>query len=114
VAESWAKATVAHGRRGQRGNHTVKTDCVRSNVLVQSAGGFRLEPIEGADSKASRLARSGINNIYCMRLNRACILTDRRIESVGLFLASFAGMKGISGTPDKKGKSLEKQKIAIS
>jgi len=85
--------------------------------LVQLAGGFRLEPIEGADSKASRLARSGINNIYCMRLNRACILTDRRIESVGLFLASFAGMKGIagtSGTVDEKGKSLEKQRIAVS
>jgi len=51
-----------------------------------------------------------------MRLNRACILTDRRIESVGLFLASFAGMKGIAGTPgtlDKKGKSLEKQQIAV-
>ena len=52
-----------------------------------------------------------------MRLNRACILTDRRIESVGLFLASFAGMKGIEGTAgtvEEKGKSLEKQKIAVS
>ena len=86
------------------GNHTVKTDCMRSSVLVQSAGGFRLEPSEGADSKASRLAKSGMNNIYCMRLNSACILTDRRIESVGLFLASFAGIEGIQGTPDEKGK----------
>jgi len=34
-----------------------------------------------------------------MRLNRACILTDRRIESVGLFLASFAGTKETEGTP---------------
>src|SRR5215213_4365727 len=39
--------------------------------------------------------------IYCMRLNRACILTDRRIESVGLFLASFAGMQGITGTREQ-------------
>jgi hypothetical protein len=32
-------------------------------------------------------------------------------------LASFAGMKGIAGTPgtvDEKGKPLEKQKIAVS
>jgi hypothetical protein len=32
-------------------------------------------------------------------------------------LASIAGMKGITGTPgtvDEKGKSLEKQKIAVS
>jgi hypothetical protein len=37
--------------------------------------------------------------------------------SVVLFLASFAGMKGTSGTEgttDQKGKSLEKQKIAVS
>jgi len=42
---------------------------------------------------------------------------DRGIESVGLFLASFAGIKGIAGTPgtlDEEGKSLEKQKIAVS
>ena len=46
-----------------------------------------------------------------------CIATDQRIESVGLFLASFARTQGISGTPgtlDEKGKSLEKQKIAVS
>jgi len=39
------------------------------------------------------------------------------MERVGLFLASFAGIKGIegtSGTVDQKGKSLEKQKIAVS
>ena len=48
---------------------------------------------------------------------QGCIHTDQRIESVGLFLASFTGTKGISGTPgtvDEKGKSLEKQKIAVS
>jgi hypothetical protein len=47
---------------------------------------------------------------------QGCI-ADQRIESVGLFLASFAGMKGISGTQgtvDEKGKPLEKQKIAVS
>ena len=46
-----------------------------------------------------------------------CIATDQRVESVGLFLASFAGTKGISGTQgtlDQKGKSLEKQRIAVS
>jgi hypothetical protein len=48
---------------------------------------------------------------------QGCIATDQRIESVGLFLASFAGMRGIAGTPgtvEEKGKSLEKQKIAVS
>jgi len=48
---------------------------------------------------------------------QGCIATDLRIESVGLFLASFAGTKGIagtSGTAEEKGKSLEKQKIAVS
>jgi hypothetical protein len=54
----------------------------------------------------------------CLRApTQACIATEQRIERVGLFLASFAGMKGIagtSGTADEKGKSLEKQKIAVS
>ena len=55
--------------------------------------------------------------IYLHAPTHGCIATDQRIESVGLFLASFAGMKGIAGTPgtlDEKGKSLEKQKIAVS
>ena len=41
---------------------------------------------------------------------------DQRIESVGLFLASFAGTKGIAGTKgtaDEEGKPLEKQQIAV-
>ena len=53
----------------------------------------------------------------CTKPNPRCIATDQRIESVGLFLASFAGMEGIEGIPgtaDEKGKSLEKQKIAVS
>jgi len=55
--------------------------------------------------------------IYLLALTQGCIATDLRIESVGLFLASFAGTKGISGTQgtlDEKGKSLEKQRIAVS
>ena len=55
--------------------------------------------------------------IYLHAPTQGCTATDQRIESVGLFLASFAGTEGISGTPgtvDEKGKSLEKQKIAVS
>jgi hypothetical protein len=55
--------------------------------------------------------------IYLYAPTQGCIATDQRIESVGLFLASFAGIKGIEGTQgtvDEKGKSLEKQKIAVS
>lgn len=55
--------------------------------------------------------------IYRHAPTQGCIATDQRIESVGLFLASFAGMMGIEGTPgtlDEKGKPLEKQKIAVS
>lgn len=49
--------------------------------------------------------------------HKGCIATDQQIESVGLFLASFAGTRGLAGTqgtPNEKGKSLEKQKIAVS
>jgi hypothetical protein len=55
--------------------------------------------------------------IYLHAPTQGCIATHQRIESVGLFLASFAGMRGIAGTQgtlDEKGKSLEKQKIAVS
>jgi len=55
--------------------------------------------------------------IYLHAPSQSCIAADQRIESVGLFLASFAGMKGIegtSGTLDEKGKPLEKQQIAVS
>ena len=55
--------------------------------------------------------------IYLHVRTQGCIANDQRIESVGLFLASFAGTKGIEGTQgtaDEKGKSLEKQKIAVS
>ncbi len=54
---------------------------------------------------------------YLLAPTQGCIRSDQRIESVGLFLASFAGIKGIAGTAgtvDEKGKSLEKQKIAVS
>jgi hypothetical protein len=45
--------------------------------------------------------------IYLHAQTHGCIATDQRIESVGLFLASFVGTKGIEGTPgtvDEKGK----------
>jgi len=65
-----------------------------------------------------RVTRHGIHlNTEQRPQHKDCIATDQRIESVGLFLASFAGIKGIAGTPgtlDEKGKSLEKQKIAVS
>jgi hypothetical protein len=64
------------------------------------------------------MVRSGARfNIYLHGPTQGCIGADQRIESVGLFLASFAGMKGTSGTPgtvDEEGKPLEKQKIAVS
>lgn len=40
--------------------------------------------------------------------------TDQRMEGVGLFLASLRKRRGIAGTLDENGKSLEKQKIAVS
>ena len=55
--------------------------------------------------------------VYLHAPTQGWIATDQRIESVGLFLASFAGMEGIEGIPgtlDEKGKPLEKQKIAVS
>jgi hypothetical protein len=55
--------------------------------------------------------------IYLHAPTQGCIATYQRIESVGLFLASFAGIKGMpgtSGTGDEEGKPLEKQKIAVS
>ena len=70
------------------------------------------------DSKGTgRKSGQSIVQDLSTRPNTGCIATDQRIESVGLFLASFAGMKGIAGTQgtvDEKGKPLEKQKIAVS
>jgi hypothetical protein len=68
------------------------------------------------------MSYSGHKSLESFRIDlhtptQGCIATDQRIESVGLFLASFAGTQGISGTQgtrDEKGKSLEKQKIAVS
>jgi hypothetical protein len=60
--------------------------------------------------KISLAARKDRVRIYLHAPTQGCIATDQRIESVGLFLASFAGTKGISGTQgttDEKGKSLE-------
>jgi len=55
--------------------------------------------------------------IYLHAPTQGCIATDQRIESVGLFLASFAGTNGIAGTKEKvdeEGKPLEKQKLGLS
>ena len=52
--------------------------------------------------------------IYLHAPTQGCIASDQRIESVGLFLVSFAGTKTIAGTRDEKGKPLDKQKIAVS
>jgi len=52
--------------------------------------------------------------VYLHAPTQGWIATDQRIESVGLFLASFAGMKGIagtSGTVDEKGKPLESRRL---
>jgi hypothetical protein len=52
-----------------------------------------------------------------MLQKKAVYLLTNASESVGLFLASFSGIQGTSGTPgrlDEKGKCLEKQKIAVS
>lgn len=52
--------------------------------------------------------------IYLHAPTHGCIAPDQRIESVGLFLTSFAGTKGMAGTPDEKGEPLENAKIAVS
>lgn len=55
--------------------------------------------------------------IYLHAPTEGCIAADQPIESVGLFLASFAETKGIAGTPgtvDEKGNPLERQQIAVS
>jgi hypothetical protein len=56
-------------------------------------------------------------NIYLHAPEQGCILTDQRIESVGLFLASFSGMEGtsgISGTVDEAVKPVETKQVAVS
>jgi len=52
--------------------------------------------------------------IYLHAPKQGCIAADQRIESVGLFLTSFAGTNGVSGTSDEKSKPLENAKIAVS
>lgn len=56
-------------------------------------------------------------NIYLHAPEKGCILTDQRIANVGLFLASFTGMSGISGTPgttENDVKPLKIQQVAVS
>ena len=49
--------------------------------------------------------------IYLHAPTQGCIATDQRIESVRLFLASFAGPKETLRTVDEKGK--QRQKISL-
>lgn len=54
--------------------------------------------------------------IYLHAPEQGCILTDQRIASVGLFVASFLGtegMSGTSGTSDEPVKSLAIHKVAV-
>lgn len=53
-------------------------------------------------------------NIYLHAPEQGCILTDQRIASVGLFLASFPGNVGTSGTTEEAVKLLETQHVAVS
>ena len=53
--------------------------------------------------------------IYLHAPEQGCILTDQRIASVGLFLASFSGMSGTQGTEGAESgavKALEKKQVA--
>jgi hypothetical protein len=52
--------------------------------------------------------------IYLHAPTQGCIATDQRIESVGQYLASFAGMKEIAGTVDQNDEPVEKQKTSAS
>ena len=55
--------------------------------------------------------------IYLHAPEQGCILTDQRIASVGLFLASFTGMSGTSGTAgitEAGVKPLKIQQVAVS
>ena len=55
--------------------------------------------------------------IYLHAPEQGCILTDQRIASVGLFLASFSGkvgQSGISGTAEEGVKPLKIQQVAVS
>jgi len=75
-------ASPAHSLR-----HTFVTDMMEASgnnvALVMSYSGHKsLESFQDLPTRA----RTG------------CILTDQRIASVGLFLASFSGMPGTQGT----------------
>jgi len=54
--------------------------------------------------------------IYLHAPEQGCILTDQRIASVGLFVASFSGMSGMAGmagTNSEVVNSLEIQQVAV-
>jgi hypothetical protein len=91
--------------------------CADYNFKVKCEGFSDRSPaLENRKERAEILSNLSFK-ISLRAPTQGCIHTDQRIESVGLFLASFAGTKGIagtSGTVDEKGKPLEKQKIAVS
>ena len=49
-----------------------------------------------------------VSKIYLYAPKQGSIATDQRIESVGLFLASFAGTMKIAGTVEEKDKLLKR------
>ena len=92
--------------------------CVVQPAISKSNAKISSDRSPALDSKGTgRKSGQSIVKDLSTRPNKDCIATDQRVKSVGLFLASFAGIKGISGTPGtvaQKGKPLEKQKIAVS
>ena len=82
-------------------------------------GLFITDMIKAAEQRGAGYIHSAHKSLESFKFiymppTQGCIRTDQRIESVGLFLASFAGTVGIGGTVHEKGKPLEKQKIAVS
>ena len=51
--------------------------------------------------------------IYLHAPTHGCIATDQRIESVGLFLASFAGMKKTAQTADENPTPLRRSRSLV-
>jgi hypothetical protein len=81
---------------------------VVENVLAdwkyQTEASFRLKQFPGDHSNWNQnekhfyIASIRICRTINVHPKQGCIRTDQRIESVDLFLASFAGWKGIAGT----------------
>jgi integrase len=114
IARACRKAAKAAGLNYGRKNgftchslrHTFITDMMEASgnnvALVMSYSGHKsLESFQ----------------IYLHAPEQGCILTDQRIASVGLFLASFSGtvgQSGMSGTTEEDVKPLKIQQVAVS